>query len=228
MKPDHASLWVRRWLRAAISLSGTWSGTEPISQRPSAIRPARWDQDPAWSCLPPARCETWSRLWHFSAAFEPVPLYRWSCSPILQTGKLRRAERKAPPGRPSPLFFCVRAISFSISEIFSRIPMVAAETGAPTDTAAAPGIPPSRRRQNCVRPEAHGEQRPRAPGAPGFRVRTDDVERSARHYWFRPLGRRGWEPAMGRGGARMGGVGAGPGWAGRAGPGRGHAVPSQG
>lgn len=50
--------------------------------------------------------------------------------------------------------------------------MVAAEPGAPTETAAAPGIPPSRRRPNCVRPEAHGEQRPRAPGAPGFRVRA--------------------------------------------------------
>lgn len=86
--------------------------------------------------------------------------------------------------------------------------MVADEPGAPTHTAAEPGIPPSRRRQNCVRPEAHGEQRPRAPGAPGFRVRTDDVERSARHYWFRPLRRRGGGPAMGRGGAETGWGGA--------------------
>lgn len=93
--------------------------------------------------------------------------------------------------------------------------MVAAEPGTPTDTAATPGIPPSRRRQKCVRPEAHGEQRPRAPGAPGFRVRTDDVERSARHYWFRPLGHGGWGPGKGWGGA------------GGRGRGRGHALPGQ-
>ena len=46
---------------------------------------------------------------------------------------------EAPRDRPSPLFFCVRAISFSISEIFSKIPMAAAEPSAPAgETAADP------------------------------------------------------------------------------------------
>lgn len=44
----------------------------------------------------------------------------------LQTRKTRRVERETPPIPPSPLFFWVRAISFSISEIFSKIPIVAA------------------------------------------------------------------------------------------------------
>lgn len=180
LKPDHASLWVRRWLRAAISLPGRllWHRadlTAIVCNQTSALGPG---SQPGPACLGCA-----GRPGHVSGTSllpsSLLQLYRWSCSPILQTGKLRRAERKALPGRPSPLFFCVRAISFSISEIFSRIPMVADEPGAPTHRAAEPGIPPSRRRQNCVRPEAHGEQRPRAPGAPGFRVRTDDVERSA-------------------------------------------------
>lgn len=38
----------------------------------------------------------------------------------------RQANGGGGPRRPrSPLFFCVRAISFSISDIFSRIPMAA-------------------------------------------------------------------------------------------------------
>lgn len=60
-----------------------------------------------------------------------------------------------------------------------------------------------RRHSDQRAPEAHGERRPRAPRAPGVRVRAGDVERSAGRHWFRP-GRAG----AGAGPGRRGGAGA--------------------
>ena len=114
----------------------------------------------------------------------------------------------APPGRPSPLFFCVRAISFSISEIFSRIPMAAAEPGAQArQTAAAPRTPARQRRQISVR---------RKPTENGVRVRPARRDSESGRATSSAV-----PDAIGS--ARWAG-GAGEGWGiGRAGPGRGQA-----
>lgn len=79
--------------------------------------------------------------------------------PHFTDAKTEAGRRKAPLDRPSPLFFCVRAISFSISEIFSRIPMLTDESGALTEPVAAA--------EPVAQPVAEEQQR-----APGSRRRT--------------------------------------------------------
>lgn len=54
------------------------------------------------------------------------PRRRFQLFPHFTDKKNKKGERETPSIPPSPLFFCVRAISFSISEIFSKIPIVAA------------------------------------------------------------------------------------------------------
>lgn len=100
LKPDHASLWVRRGLRAAISLLGrlVWHGadlTVIVCNQTSAL-----GRGPAWSCLPRSRWETWSSLWHFSAAFEPASALSLELFPHF-TDRKTEAGRKEGPARPA-------------------------------------------------------------------------------------------------------------------------------
>lgn len=84
----------------------------------------------------------------YSAPWSGPDPHPWDPARLLRLRQPPPPAADAPPGRPSPLFFCVRAISFSISEIFSRIPMAVAEPGAQaTQTAAAPRTPARRRLQ---------------------------------------------------------------------------------
>lgn len=104
----------------------------------------------------------------YSAPWSGPDPHPWDPARLLRLRQPPPPAADAPPGRPSPLFFCVRAISFSISEIFSKIPMAAAEPGAQArQTAAAPRTPARRRLQISVR---------RKPTENGVRVRPEHLD----------------------------------------------------
>ncbi|MPC64432.1 hypothetical protein E2C01_058548 [Portunus trituberculatus] len=98
-----------RWYSVAVA--GRWAAAAAQQRQQGGVV--------GHSAMPPLPVPTMPRL---------LVLRQSGTGEVLRGGvhsSLLASPPTCVPPRPSPLFFCVLAISFSISPIFSRIPMVA-------------------------------------------------------------------------------------------------------